>query len=211
MCKERPATDGSYSCVALHAAPCICSSWLPLPLKYQLCWPSKPCYKPPSRPLTLVAARMAALAALALQAFIAACGLAFLAFLLIQPSDKYDRSTVPDSLAISELEGRSVLEMVMTWGTVLAATLAALLLRRALAPRPAAAPSAVLRKVRGGKVAAAPCCMLRVPRMGPMFCCCMDVGWAPRLVASRLATARLHPGTASHDSPERPRLSCPRR
>lgn len=79
---------------------------------------------------------MAALAAFALQAFIAACGLAFLVFLLIQPTDKYDRSTSVDSLSISDLEGRSVLEMVLTWGTVLAATLAALLLRRALAPRP---------------------------------------------------------------------------
>lgn len=86
---------------------------------------------------------MAALAALeskalGLKAFIAACGLAFLLFLLVQPSDKYDRSTALDSLAISDLEGRSVLQMVLTWGTVLAATLAALLLRRALAPRPAA-------------------------------------------------------------------------
>lgn len=73
---------------------------------------------------------MAALAALGLKALIAAFGLAFLLFLVLLPTDKYERSSVPNPLAISDLEGRSVLEMMLTWGTVLAATLATLLLRR---------------------------------------------------------------------------------
>jgi hypothetical protein len=89
---------------------------------------------------------MAALAAFALKLFIAACGLAVVVFLVVQPTDKYDASTVPDSLALSDLEGRSVLQMVLTWGTVLAATLATLLLRRMSATGAAPAPRKVGRR-----------------------------------------------------------------
>lgn len=90
---------------------------------------------------------MAALAAFALQAFIAAAAAGFLVFVIVQPSDGYeDNTSLDSSLALSSLPGKSVLQMVMTWATVLAATLAALLLRRVLAPRPAA-PSGALRKV----------------------------------------------------------------
>lgn len=97
------------------------------PIKNRLYRASKPCG---NRREAWLSKDMAALAALGLKALIAAFGLAFLLFLVLLPTDKYERSSVPNPLAISDLEGRSVLEMMLTWGTVLAATLATLLLRR---------------------------------------------------------------------------------
>lgn len=102
-----------------------------------------------------------ALPAFPLQAFIAVLGVGFLVFLIVQPSDDYDRAAV-DSLAVSDLPGKSVLQMLMTWATVLAATLTALLLRRALAPRPAAPSGALQKASRGDYLLKPPSLLLHV-------------------------------------------------
>lgn len=90
-------------------------------------------------------------AAVLLKAGAALCCLSFIAFLWYMGTDSYQElsaQSINTDLAFGTLDGQTVLLLILTWGTLLLATLLTLVLRRfATKPEPKPAGS-TLQQVR---------------------------------------------------------------